>query len=57
MEMVRSMLANSKLPKSFWAEALAILHGTYLRNQCLTKAAADEKTLFKALTLLSESES
>ena len=36
VEMVRSMLADSELPKSFWAEALAT--AVYLRNQCPTKS-------------------
>ena len=36
MEMVRSMLASSKLPRRFWAEALNT--ATYLRNRCPTRA-------------------
>ena len=47
MEMVRSMLADSKLPQTFWAEALAT--AVYLCNQCPIKAVQD-KTLFEALT-------
>ena len=36
VEMVRSVLADSQLPKSFWAEALAT--ATYLRNRSPTIA-------------------
>ena len=36
MEMVGSMLASSKLPRRFWAEALNT--ATYLRNRCPTRA-------------------
>ena len=36
VEMVRAMLADSKLPKTFWAEALAT--AVYLRNRCPTKS-------------------
>ena len=36
VEMVRSVLADSELPKSFWAEALAT--AVYLRNRCPTKS-------------------
>ena len=36
VEMVRSMLADSELPKSFWAEALAT--AVYLRNRSPTKS-------------------
>ena len=36
IEMVRAMLADSVLVKSFWAEALAT--AVYLQNQCPTKA-------------------
>ena len=35
MEMVRSMLADSELPKTFWAEALAT--AIYLQNRSPTK--------------------
>ena len=34
VESIRSMLADSKLPKRFWAEALST--ATYLRNRCPT---------------------
>ena len=34
--MVRCMLADSQLPKTFWAEALST--ACYLRNRCPTKA-------------------
>ena len=43
MEMVRSMLSNSKLPKSLWTEALKTT--TYILNQVPTKAIA--KTPFE----------
>ena len=46
MEMVRSMLADSKLPKSFWAEALAT--AAYLRNRSPTKSV-EGKTPYEAL--------
>ena len=46
VEMVRSMLADSELPKSFWAEALAT--ATYLRNRSPTKAV-EGKTPYEAL--------
>ena len=36
IEGVRTMLADSKLPRKFWAEALSTC--TYLRNRCPTKA-------------------
>ena len=36
VEMIRSMLADSEFPKSFWAEALAT--AIYLRNRSPTKA-------------------
>ena len=36
VEMVRAMLADAKLPKKFWAEALST--AVYLRNRCPTKA-------------------
>ena len=36
VEVVRSMLSESSLPKKFWAEALAT--ATYLRNRSPTKA-------------------
>jgi hypothetical protein len=38
-EVIRSMLSESKLPKRFWAEALAT--ATYLRNRSPTKAVED----------------
>ena len=47
MEMVRSMLASSKLPQKFWAEALST--AVYIRNRCPTKAIPD-KTPCEALT-------
>lgn len=47
VESVRSMLADSKLPKRFWAEALAT--ATYLRNRCPTTAVKG-KTPFEVLT-------
>ena len=46
VEMVRSMLADSELPKSFWAEALAT--AAYLRNQSLTKSV-EGKTPYEAM--------
>ena len=45
--MVRTMLANFKLPKRLWAEALAT--AVYLRNRCPTRAV-EEKTPFESLT-------
>ena len=45
VEMVRSMLADSKLPKTFWAEALAT--AIYLRNRSLTKPV-EGKTPYEA---------
>ena len=36
VEMVRSMIADAKLPKKFWAEALST--ATYLRNRSPTKS-------------------
>ena len=46
VEMVRSMLADSQLPKLFWAEALAT--ATYLRNRSPTKAV-EGKTPYEAI--------
>lgn len=46
VEMVRAMLADSGLPKLFWAEALAT--AVYLRNRCPTKSV-EGKTPFEAL--------
>ena len=46
VEMVRSMLADSQLPKSFWAEALAT--ATYLRNRSPT-IAVKGKTPYEAI--------
>ena len=46
MEMVRSMLADSELPKSFWAEALST--AVYLRNRSPTKAV-EGKTPYEAI--------
>ena len=46
VEMVHSMLADSELPKSFWAEAFAT--ATYLRNRSPTKAV-EGKTPYEAL--------
>ena len=46
VEMVRSMLADSELPKSFWAEALAT--AAYLRNRSPTKSV-EGKTPYEAL--------
>ena len=40
------MLVDSELPKSFWAEALAIT--VYLQNRSLTKAV-EEKTSYEAI--------
>uniref|UniRef100_A0A1X7VYP8 Retroviral polymerase SH3-like domain-containing protein n=1 Tax=Amphimedon queenslandica TaxID=400682 RepID=A0A1X7VYP8_AMPQE len=45
--MVCSMLASSKLPKKFWAEAIST--AVYIRNQCPTEVLPD-KTPFQALT-------
>ena len=47
IEMVRTMLANFKLPKRLWAEALAT--AVYLRNRSPTRAV-EEKTPFESLT-------
>ena len=47
VEMVKLMVADSKLPKAFWAEALATT--IYLRNRCPTKAVKG-KTPYEALT-------
>ena len=47
VESVRAMLADSKLPKRFWAEALAT--AMYLRNRSPT-TAVKEKTPFEVLT-------
>ena len=44
--MVRSTLADSELPKSFWAEALAT--AVYLRNQSSTKCV-EGKTSYEAI--------
>ena len=46
VEMVRPMLADSELPKSFWAEALAT--AIYLRNRSPTKPV-EGKTPYKAI--------
>ena len=46
VEMVRSMLADSELPKSFWAEALAT--AVYLRNRSPTKPV-EGKTPYEAI--------
>ena len=46
VEMVRSMLADSELPKSFWAKALAI--AVYLRNRSPTKPV-EGKTSYEAI--------
>ena len=46
VEMVRSMLADSELPKSFWAEALET--AVYLRNRCSTKSV-EGKTPYEAM--------
>ena len=46
MEMVRSMLADSELPKSFWAEALST--AVYLHNRSPTKAV-EGKTPYEAI--------
>uniref|UniRef100_A0A1X7VGK0 Retroviral polymerase SH3-like domain-containing protein n=1 Tax=Amphimedon queenslandica TaxID=400682 RepID=A0A1X7VGK0_AMPQE len=43
--MVCSMLASSKLPKKFWAEAIST--AVYIRNRCPTKVLPD-KTPFEA---------
>ena len=45
VEIVRSMLADLELPKSFWVEALAT--ATYLRNRSPTKAV-EGKTPYEA---------
>ena len=47
VESIRSMLADSKLPKCFWAEALST--ATYLRNHCPTNAV-EGKTPYEAWT-------
>ena len=47
VETVRSMLADSELPKRFWAEALAT--ATYLRNRSPTDAVQN-KTPYEAWT-------
>ena len=47
VEPVRSMLADAKLPYSFWAEAVST--AVYLRNRTPTKALKD-MTLFDAWT-------
>ena len=39
MEMVRCMLADSGLPKKFWAEAMST--ATYIRNRCPTRILPD----------------
>ena len=44
--MIHSMLADSRLPKSFWA--VALVTATYIRNRSPTKAIED-KTSFEAL--------
>ena len=46
VEMMRSMLADSELPKSFWAEALAT--AIYLRNRSPTKPV-EGKTPYEAI--------
>ena len=46
VEMVRSMLADSELPKSFWAEALAT--AIYLQNRSPTKPV-EGKTPYEAI--------
>ena len=51
VEMVRSMLSDSELPKSFWAEALATT--VYLRNQGLTKSV-EGKTHMKQSMMKSQ---
>ena len=45
VESIRSILADSKLPKCFWAEALSI--ATYLHNHCPTNAV-EGKTPYEA---------
>ena len=47
VEMVRSMLSDSKAPSRFWAEALST--AAYLRNRCPTKAV-EGMTPIEALT-------
>ena len=47
VEMIRSMLVDSKLPQKFWAEALST--AVYLRNRSPTKAVTD-MTPFEAWT-------
>ena len=47
MEMTRSMLASSKLPSKFWAEALNT--AIYLRNRCPSRSIGG-KTPFEMLT-------
>ena len=46
MKMVRSMLADSEMPKSFWAEALAT--AVNLRNRSPTKSV-EGKTPYEAI--------
>ena len=47
LEMVRSMLVDSKLPQRFWAEALST--PVYLRNRCPTRSVPN-MTPYEALT-------
>ena len=47
VESIRSMLADSQLPKRFWAEALST--AAYLRNRCPTNAVKG-KTPYEAWT-------
>ena len=47
VEMVRSMLSDSKAPSRFWAEALST--AAYIRNRCPTKAV-EGMTPIEALT-------
>ena len=42
VETLRSMLADAKLPHSFWAEALST--AVYLKNRSPTKALKDMST-------------
>lgn len=44
MEMARCMLTQSKLPISFWAEAVATAN--FVRNRCITKTL-DDKTPYE----------
>jgi hypothetical protein len=44
-EMARSLLLQSKLPESFWAEAINC--AAYIRNRCPTKGVNENKTPYE----------